>query len=190
MSTRAGLRVICLALMYMMLLTAAQAQDWHINGNAGTHPSYNNFVGTTDNSALMLATNGIGRIWINGSSPLYPSGSGHVGIRYGSPEALLHIHNWDGSPTITTDLIVSHRGARNGFGGTAISLRVLGNEMASIQAQNDAPDGGSLRFQTRNGVLRTFDTAGEVLHRLVRCLGVAKISSIDWEVPHASPDAD
>jgi hypothetical protein len=67
-----------------------------------------------------------------------------------SPQALLHLHNYDNAPAITSDLIVSHQGARDGYGGTAISLRVLGNEMASIQTQNDAPDGGSLRFHTRN----------------------------------------
>jgi hypothetical protein len=124
-------------------------QDWHVDGNAGTNPGAH-FVGTTDNTALVLATNGIPHLWINGSEPLYASGSGHVGIGFHSPEALLHIYNYDNGPTITTDLIVSHQGARNGYGGTAISLRVRGNEMASIQTQNDAPDGGSLRFRTRN----------------------------------------
>jgi hypothetical protein len=126
-------------------------QDWHVDGNAGTNPGAY-FLGTTDNSALVLRTNNIPRVWINGSAPLYATGSGHVGIGFGlnSPEALLHIHNYDNAPAITTDLIVSHQGARDGYGGTAISLRVLGNEMASIQTQNDANDGGSLRFHTRN----------------------------------------
>jgi hypothetical protein len=126
-------------------------QDWHIDGNAGINPGAH-FVGTTDNAALVLRTNNIPRLWINGSEPLYASGSGHVGIGFGlnSPEALLHIHNYDNGPAITTDLIVSHQGARDGYGGTAISLRVLGNEMSSIQTQNDANDGGSLRFHTRN----------------------------------------
>jgi hypothetical protein len=126
-------------------------QDWHVDGNAGTNPGAH-FLGTTDNAALVLRTNNIPHLWINGSEPLYASGSGHVGIGFGlnSPEALLHIHNYDNGPAITTDLIVSHQGARDGYGGTAISLRVLGNEMASIQTQNDANDGGSLRFHTRN----------------------------------------
>jgi hypothetical protein len=126
-------------------------QDWHVDGNAGTNPGAH-FLGTTDNAALVLRTNTVPRLWINGSEPLYASGSGHVGIGFGvnSPEAMLHIHNYDNAPAISTDLIVSHQGARDGYGGTAISLRVLGNEMASIQAQNDAPDGGSLRFHTRN----------------------------------------
>jgi hypothetical protein len=130
---------------------AVQAQDWHTNGNAGTNPGAN-FMGTTDNTALVIRTGGVPRIWINGSAPLYPSGSGNVGIGFGlnSPEGKLHIYNDDNGATITNDLIVSHRGYRNGFGGTAISLRVLGNEMASIQTQNDAPDGGSLRFRTRS----------------------------------------
>jgi hypothetical protein len=35
-----------------------------------------------------------------------------------------------------------------------------------------------------------FDTAGEVLEALVRCIGIVKIPSLDVEVPHASPDAD
>lgn len=126
-------------------------QDWHVDGNAGTNPGAH-FLGTTDNAALVLRTNNIPHIWINGSEPLYASGSGNVGIGFGlnSPEALLHIHNYDNGPAISTDLIVSHQGAGDGYGGTAISLRVLGNEMASIQAQNDAPDGGSLRFHTGN----------------------------------------
>jgi hypothetical protein len=126
-------------------------QDWHVDGNAGTNPGAH-FLGTTDNSALVLRTNNIPHLWINGSEPLYASGSGHVGIGFGMnrPEALLHIHNYDNGPAISTDLIVSHQGDRDGYGGTAISLRVLGNEMASIQTQNDAPDGGSLRFHTRN----------------------------------------
>jgi hypothetical protein len=125
--------------------------DWHVDGNAGINPGAH-FLGTTENAALVLRTNNIPRLWINGSEPLYASGSGHVGIGFGlnSPEALLHIHNYDNAPAISTDLIVSHQGAPDGYGGTSISLRVLGNEMASIQAQNDAPDGGSLRFHTRN----------------------------------------
>ena len=125
--------------------------DWHVDGNAGINPGAH-FLGTTDNAALVLRTNNIPHLWINGSEPLYASGSGHVGIGFGmsSPEALLHIYNHDNAPAITTDLILSHRGAPDGYGGTSISLRVLGNEMASIQAQNDAPDGGSLRFHTRN----------------------------------------
>ena len=126
-------------------------QDWHVDGNAGINPGAH-FLGTTDNAALVLRTNNIPHLWINGSEPLYASGSGHVGIGFGlnSPEALLHIYNHDNAPAVTTDLILSHRGAPDGYGGTSISLRVLGNEMASIQAQNDAPDGGSLRFHTRN----------------------------------------
>ena len=87
--------------------------------NPGAH-----FVGTTDNTALVLATNRIPHLWINGSEPLYASGSGHVGIGFHSPEALLHIYNNDNGPAISTDLILSHQGARNGYGGTAISLRV------------------------------------------------------------------
>ena len=126
-----------------------ERQDWHLDGNAGLNPGAH-FVGTTDNTALVLRTNNIPRLWINGSEPLYASGSGHVGIGFHSPEALLHIYNNDPGPTITTDLILSHQGARDGYGGTAISLRVRGNEMSSIQTQNDAPDGGSLRFRTRN----------------------------------------
>lgn len=35
----------------------------------------------------------------------------------------------------------------------------------------------------------TFDTAGEVLAALVRCLGVEKVWCIDVEVYYASPDA-
>jgi hypothetical protein len=38
--------------------------------------------------------------------------------------------------------------------------------------------------------LASFDTAGEVLRALVGCLGVEKVSCIDVEVSHASPDAD
>jgi hypothetical protein len=150
MFPRTVLRAIAITSLLFMAGGAAHAQDWHTNGNPGTNPAVN-FVGTTDNAALVLRTNGIPRVWINGSAPVY-SGSGHVGIGFGlnSPEALLHIYNYDGGPTITDDLIVSHRGASAGLGGTAISLRVLGNEMASIQTQNDAPDGGSLRFRTRN----------------------------------------
>ena len=68
--------------------------DWHVDGNAGLNPGAH-FVGTTDNTALVLRTNNIPRLWINGSEPLYATGSGHVGIGFGlnSPEALLHIHN-------------------------------------------------------------------------------------------------
>ena len=99
--------------------------DWHVDGNAGLNPGAH-FVGTTDNTALVLRTNNIPRLWINGSEPLYATGSGHVGIGFGlnSPEALLHIHNSDNAPAISTDLIVSHRGAPDGYGGTSISLRV------------------------------------------------------------------
>jgi len=156
MSTKAVLRFICIVPMSTVFWCAAQAQDWHTNGNAGTNPGAN-FVGTTDNTALVIRTNGIPRIWINGSEPLYASGSGHVGIGFGmnSPEGILHVYNRDPGATITDDLIVSHRGARNGDGGTAISLRVLGNEMASIKTQNDAPDGGSLRIHTRNAATVT-----------------------------------
>jgi hypothetical protein len=39
-------------------------------------------------------------------------------------------------------------------------------------------------------VIVAFDTAGEVLHALVRCIGIVVISDRDSEVYHASPDAD
>lgn len=111
MFTRAVLRFICRVLMFVTFWGIAQAQDWHTNGNAGTNPGAN-FIGTTDNTALVLSTNGIPRIWINGSAPLYASGSGHVRIASGlnSPEGMLHIYNRANGATIINDLIVSHRG--------------------------------------------------------------------------------
>jgi hypothetical protein len=39
-------------------------------------------------------------------------------------------------------------------------------------------------------VIDSFDTAGEVLAALVRCLGVEKVWCSDVEVYDASPDAD
>ena len=74
-------------------------QDWDVDGNAGINRGAH-FLGTTDNAALVLRTNNIPRLWINGSEPLYASGSGHVGIGFGlnSPEAFLHIHNYDNCP--------------------------------------------------------------------------------------------
>ena len=39
-------------------------------------------------------------------------------------------------------------------------------------------------------ILTKSDTAGEVLHALVRCIGIVVISDRDSEVYHASPDAD
>jgi hypothetical protein len=46
------------------------------------------------------------------------------------------------------------------------------------------PKGSRLKSITKN------DTAGEVLEALVRCIGIVKVSHIDMEVHHASPDAD
>lgn len=57
---------------------------WGLMGNAGTN-SANNFIGTTDNQALVLRTNNSGRLWI--------TPAGKVGIGTGNPTAPLEVAN-------------------------------------------------------------------------------------------------
>jgi hypothetical protein len=145
--------------------TSLFAQSWETTGNAGTNAG-NNFVGTTDNVGLSFRTNNLGRLYIDhagnflfGQRPnfiLVPPayefhGSGAAG--------LFEIHNDNGTATLTTDLIVDHRGPVISFPptslvgtGTALSLRAAGREMAAIQTRYEASgDKGSLRLLTRNG---------------------------------------
>jgi hypothetical protein len=48
----------------------------------------------------------------------------------------------------------------------------------------------SVKLATTSWLFVSFDTAGEVLEALRRCIGIVKGSRIDMEVHHASPDAD
>jgi hypothetical protein len=56
MFTRSVTRLTVTATMSTGLWCAAHAQDWQLNGNAGTSPPQN-FLGTTDNAALELKVN-------------------------------------------------------------------------------------------------------------------------------------
>lgn len=48
----------------LLVASGASAQPWNLPGNGGTNPS-TNYVGTTDNNALMLRTNATQRLRIN-----------------------------------------------------------------------------------------------------------------------------
>ena len=52
-----------------------------------------------------------------------------------------------------------------------------------------AGDATNLAVRQPCGLFGAFDTAGEVRQPLVRCVGVAMVSGLYWEVYHASPDA-
>lgn len=59
-----------------------RAQSWSLTGNGGTIPS-SNFLGTTDNKKLNIATNNKTRMTI--------AASGNVGIGINAPTSLLHV---------------------------------------------------------------------------------------------------
>src|SRR5438093_6384872 len=64
-------------LLFFVLCNHLQAQtSWELTGNAGTDPA-NNFLGTTDNKALVLRTKNISRLYIGSG--------GKVGIGTSSP---------------------------------------------------------------------------------------------------------
>jgi len=76
--------VLGLALMLLLSLASgfrAEAQNWLLNGNAGTNPAIN-FLGTTDAQGLQFRTNGIARMTI--------TSGGNVGV--GIAGALYRFH--------------------------------------------------------------------------------------------------
>lgn len=58
--------------------------DWNLNGNAGTNPT-TNYVGTSDNQALVFRTNNTERMRI--------TNAGLVGIGLNNPGEILHVGN-------------------------------------------------------------------------------------------------
>src|ERR1051326_850801 len=63
-------------LLSMLCSSLAFAQSWNITGNSGTVPA-SNFVGTTDNKALVFRTNNLENLRI--------TADGKVGIGTASP---------------------------------------------------------------------------------------------------------
>jgi hypothetical protein len=81
------------------------AQDWSLTGNAGTNPA-TNFLGTQDNSPLLIKTNGIEAISISPGRLKPARIGGNIGIGTTSPGAKLHVHG-DTDPL----LLIDHAGA-------------------------------------------------------------------------------
>ncbi len=69
------------AILLLFISTPGHAQ-WNLSGNTGTNPSVN-FLGTTDNKALKLKTNGQDRLFI--------SGGGKIGIGMTGPSFKLDV---------------------------------------------------------------------------------------------------
>jgi hypothetical protein len=67
----------------LKLKSAISSNAWKLTGNAGTTTA-TNFIGTTDNQALLFKTNNIGRVTINGF--------GNVGVGTAVPGQLLHLY--------------------------------------------------------------------------------------------------
>jgi hypothetical protein len=109
----------------------ANAQDWHITGNAATNAS-TNFIGTTDNVAFNVRTNNLVRLSINTA--------GRVGIGTTNPQDKFHVNG-------TGQL------ARFGTGTTATTNNYwfTGNDVGSYIVQKGnttTPGSDKLRIQT------------------------------------------
>ena len=103
---------------------------WSLIGNAGTDPS-TNFLGTTDNQALVVKTNGMEAVRIDTS--------GNVGIGTPNPVAALHVENSDG----TTMRISGTDPDANVF----LQLLEFDNKNGiELQYEGTGPGGGALHF--------------------------------------------
>jgi len=111
----------------------ANAQAWTINGNAGTNPP-TNFIGTTDNKALVFKTKNVERMRIRQE--------GNVGIGINSPGAKLHVAGG-------TDALLSGGGYIVTGNLAADNLVIDDNE---IMARNgSSADGSSTLYLNKGG---------------------------------------
>src|SRR5687767_3185987 len=74
--------VVLTVISLLCFSSRAMAQNWHITGNAGTNPAVN-FLGTTDNEALVFRTNDAEAMRIDSN--------GNVGIGTRTPRSLLGV---------------------------------------------------------------------------------------------------
>jgi hypothetical protein len=125
---------------FSIAVIVVNAQNWSLNGNAGTN-SVNNFLGTTDAKPLTIRTNNRPRIRI--------TSAGNIGIGTTSPGARFNVIVRSGVSLSTTDSFLL--GPVDGF-----NLAFDNNE---IQARNNGNSntlylnywGGAVRIGNRNG---------------------------------------
>jgi hypothetical protein len=149
------------------------AQDWSLTGNAGTNPA-TNFLGTQDNSPLLIKTNGIEAISISPGRLKPARIGGNIGIGTTSPGAKLHVHG-DTDPL----LLIDHAGASGNpalwfqqdkypqayvWWDKANSRLNLGtrttNPIVSLQNDGTTLVNGPLALQNNRTRLQGFDGAG------------------------------
>src|SRR5690349_8916967 len=100
MKTKITLAMVAVATVAMSYFQPANAQDWHLTGNAGTDPNIH-FVGTTDNKGLVFRTQNKERMRIGQG--------GFVGIGISQPKTNLHVFRGNSgvtSPNANSPFIV------------------------------------------------------------------------------------
>lgn len=80
----------------LLVASGASAQPWNLPGNGGTNPS-TNYVGTTDNNALMLRTNATQRLRINANQS-YTIGSFAAQVKDGAVGLCPNNSMWSTGP--------------------------------------------------------------------------------------------
>ena len=131
---------LCTLLFFSIVISAANAQYWRLNGNAGINQS-NNFLGTTDAKPVAFRTNGVERMRI--------TNSGKIGIGTTNPGARFNVAVSSGVSLTNTDSFLL--GAISSF-----NLAFDNNE---IQARNNGNAntlylnywGGAVRIGNRSG---------------------------------------
>ena len=125
------------------LAAGGSLNAWKLNGNSGTNPA-TNFLGSTDNNALIFKTNNLERMRIRSSDAGL---GGFVGIGTNSPTSLLHLYGVN--PTLYFEgdsnsyyggiLIKSNLGTSymnnygiNDYHGTYIIRQTTGNMSVAI----------------------------------------------------------
>lgn len=127
----------CLVLFSFLITKYAAAQSWELTGNAGTDPN-TNFIGTSDNKALVFKTNNNeafrittnGNIAINQATPSYPlSVNGHIGLMPNTSGQLLLGRYSSAYPFA---YVIARSGVSNGSAGLIFRTADSGNEKNSM----------------------------------------------------------
>ena len=149
--------------VWKRLIDNPAGDAWQITGNAGTNPT-NNFVGTTDNVALVFRTNNaermritnVGRVGINNPTPnaltmLDVNGYGYMRNFFFYAKTDGQQANYDDNEVVTYGQIYDPHG---NYAGNTYTAPVTGYYFFSTTITFEGNDGNDTQFITfqRNGV--------------------------------------
>lgn len=165
-------RTLYLLCTCCILQTAIHAQtDWHITGNSGTNPP-TNYLGTSDNKALVFKTNNLERMRISSTGQVAIGTSTpaqrldvHGNINIGSGFALymenhpiLRVDSLNGNTYLGSGIVINGLASSINHNNTASGFQALSNSIGGYNTAN-----GYQALNSNHGSLNTANGA-QALH--------------------------